>query len=32
LVIGMALAGLRNIGLEVEARALAVDAAIGAGL
>lgn len=32
LVIGMALAGLRNIGLEVEARALAVDAAVGAGL
>lgn len=32
LVIGMALAGLRNIGLESEARALAVDAAIGSGL
>ena len=32
LVIGMALAGLRNIGLEAEARALAVDAAVGAGL
>ncbi len=32
LVIGMALAGLRNIGLEVEARALAVDAAVGSGL
>lgn len=32
LVIGMALAGLRNIGLEAEARALAVDAAIGSGL
>lgn len=32
LVIGMAVAGLRNIGLEPEARALAVDAAVGAGL
>jgi hypothetical protein len=32
LVLGMALAGLRNIGLGAEARALAVDAAIGAGL
>ncbi|HEY4136760.1 MAG TPA: hypothetical protein VGO34_16270 [Alphaproteobacteria bacterium] len=32
LVLGMVLAGLRNIGLETEARALAVDAAIGAGL
>lgn len=32
LVIGMALAGLRSIGLEADARALAVDAAIGAGL
>jgi len=32
LVLGVALAGLRNIGLEAEARALAVDAAVGSGL
>jgi hypothetical protein len=32
LVLGMAIAGLRHIGLESEARALALDAVIGAGL
>jgi hypothetical protein len=32
IVLGMVIAGLRNIGLEAEARALALDAAIGAGL
>lgn len=32
LVLGMAIAGLRHIGLQAEARALAVDAAIGVGL
>ena len=32
LVLGMAIAGLRHIGLQAEARALAIDAAVGAGL
>lgn len=32
IVLGMAIAGLRYIGLEAEARALAIDAAIGQGL
>jgi hypothetical protein len=32
LVLGMAIAGLRHIGLQAEARALALDAAVGAGL
>lgn len=32
IVLGMAIAGLRQIGLQADARALALDAAVGAGL